>query len=1308
MSVNDTSEEDESPGVLCPVCHSHFSKLAHHQRFSPDCAPNFAKTRQFERLEETAEVDSPAGAHLLPNLGSAPDDLLDVETLEEIEQVTEGKEEDSKMDLAEDDYQMLFNTDSYFTTQGKEGLSAEAPTADDLTAPSTVFGSSNKLNQTTDSCPVVNPEKPSKSIDETKSLESGLVFTVPDDFGKSDHCFTKKDRSMMRLYNICDQSGAPRYLMDRVLSQMKSEITRNNFNPLGTSLTLRDPFMARMHRKFPSPPPEAVLVQLECFDDPITMYRFNGMDQLQQHLRRKDLYGDLSRLNANQTDPFNQSLPVPQSGMREITEGTWHHEALSRETQAGAARMKAKNVFEMGGTKVTEGLQDLQAPDDLQDLSMNEVNEGPLEDMYREFLLTLEEYKDSTGSDKKEAYSLEPVLMSTGLLNSSFNNDPRSRFILGYIPNLANMKSSAAQTRRAGTQKGYGSSVRDYHKCLSILLQSFVEAQKNPPLLDIRLGNNVCRCRIVLIMGTLLGDGKSHDLSCGRVGAQTNTLRLSRAVLVPSDIAADTTQPYCWIKSRVIEALSRAALFDPELGRPKGQPYDDTIEYNQYLRNLRLQGERKKQVAGARRRGRMVTAILNKAMGSHRVKNAYFALNFASDYGVFGHTLADLMHLLEEGILKYTLGVFLEALSATAQSDVDDLVSKLFSAKANRCHGSKLFPRLNFTRGYSRLTLLSSEERTGAFLALIVVMVTEKGRGVLLHRFSNDFDQERKKRAERFKGTNKKQRKEQVPNSNINDDASSDEETPPAVEEEEAEPMANLNRKKEFVPCRETIGYVCRQISRHDLEFLYTEVFPEIPDRHIYECLKIIWESTYRLTDEYGKATQLPRGLLNIPPFRGQQNMVSIDAVTKFEAIEKLKTTFSGYHDPSIDPLLEEPQPSIMNSPAGFVDCCEQLLALRSFYSYSGEHCPGAVPMREDGSLNLGLVQFRTRAVGESLKGAINRGDGTNQWRIPKFIDMLLLPEYMNHLASTGRYHVGFCERGLKTWAKQPGNTSQKRSNGVFEGQCAARIREHSMVDYALTQMESDEETESTGTEENDAKSGGACFHIRIVQESPESRRKAVTCTRLNHLKKRHTLQFPLPQSILSFFKTSGYVGEEFEYRTEAVIDGITYRAHPNFQGAGPWYDFAMVRFDHEALDDSHVDERNKYPAKIIGFFRLLPEEWTHELIAPAGGVQELDLSVLVHSVAFQKRDSPIYERRTMLTRSWLYEVQGGVNPMPTYRVAGTTKSNVVLGGHIFGIEEIPGFHERYENEEHRRFIILSDMRKQWPHVFIKGYRGDR
>ena len=126
-------------------------------------------------------------------------------------------------------------------------------------------------------------------------------------------------------------------------------------------------------------------------------------------------------------------------------------------------------------------------------------------------------------------------------------------------------------------------------------------------------------------------------------------------------------------------------------------------------------------------------------------------------------------------------------------------------------------------------------------------------------------------------------------------------------------------------------------------------------------------------------------------------------------------------------------KPTITTNPDLFLACCEHLLALRSFYNYSGDHCPSSIPRKADGSFDVKIVKDRTRAVGQILISAVNRGEGTNEWNIPKFIDMLLLPEYMCRLGSTGRFHVGFAERGLKNWAKKPANTAQKRGDSVFE-----------------------------------------------------------------------------------------------------------------------------------------------------------------------------------------------------------------------------------------------------------------------------------
>jgi hypothetical protein len=202
----------------------------------------------------------------------------------------------------------------------------------------------------------------------------------------------------------------------------------------------------------------------------------------------------------------------------------------------------------------------------------------------------------------------------------------------------------------------------------------------------------------------------------------------------------------------------------------------------------------------------------------------------------------------------------------------------------------------------------------------------------------------------------------------------------------------------------------------------------------------------------------LPSDCLNIPPFRDYPPDCN---PTNVFSMQKLITTFTKNRTPPTgrrDEGIIVDQPTITTDPNEFLACCEKLLALRSFYNYSGEHCHDAIPRKLDGTIDVEPVIEHTREAAASLKAAVNQGEGTNGWKIPKFLDMLLLPNYMSQLGSTGRFHVGFAERGLKNWAKKPANTAQKRGGGVFEGQCAARIREKSMIDHALTQMDSDEE----------------------------------------------------------------------------------------------------------------------------------------------------------------------------------------------------------------------------------------------------------
>jgi hypothetical protein len=82
------------------------------------------------------------------------------------------------------------------------------------------------------------------------------------------------------------------------------------------------------------------------------------------------------------------------------------------------------------------------------------------------------------------------------------------------------------------------------------------------------------------------------------------------------------------------------------------------------------------------------------------------------------------------------------------------------------------------------------------------------------------------------------------------------------------------------------------------------------------------------------------------------------------------------------------------------------------------------------------------------------------------------------------------------------------------------------------------------------------------------------------------------------------------------------------------WYDFVTVEFELDNAPDyaTLVDDNNRYPAKLIGFYRLLSREVDEE---------QSEFQVLTHCVAFQRLDSEIY-KKGLLVRPWMYEVTAG------------------------------------------------------------------
>jgi hypothetical protein len=93
-------------------------------------------------------------------------------------------------------------------------------------------------------------------------------------------------------------------------------------------------------------------------------------------------------------------------------------------------------------------------------------------------------------------------------------------------------------------------------------------------------------------------------------------------------------------------------------------------------------------------------------------------------------------------------------------------------------------------------------------------------------------------------------------------------ETQGEIAEDETKARTSTKRKGKFVPTQASIQRICSQIRRHDLSFLFPDVFPNVPKRHTLKCLKVVWKMTFSLSDNCDVI--VPPDVTNLPPVRKQ------------------------------------------------------------------------------------------------------------------------------------------------------------------------------------------------------------------------------------------------------------------------------------------------------------------------------------------------------------------------------------------------------------------------------------------------------
>ena len=282
--------------------------------------------------------------------------------------------------------------------------------------------------------------------------------------------------------------------------------------------------------------------------------------------------------------------------------------------------------------------------------------------MHREWLekpgnmlhpLTL--YLDKTGVDKMQKNSLEPLAATSSILSASSKQDCSNWFVIGYIPNLDGVSSNA---------------MRDYHRCLSSLLEPLRHLQENPGQFLVRRGSKVARMTLRLPISTVVGDNLSSNKLCGKVENKTTTsVRMSRRCLTSHD-SSDECPHHCHpVHPQLIHALSLVAL-----KRNKEQlvaHFSSLTKSDEQIACRLLQKAQK-----------LSHDLLWQVLGSHPLENAFHQMDMGACSSIHSATVADIMHTLEEGIIPIVIHCLIDPLTDSKKKELDDLVAKLLGSSS--------------------------------------------------------------------------------------------------------------------------------------------------------------------------------------------------------------------------------------------------------------------------------------------------------------------------------------------------------------------------------------------------------------------------------------------------------------------------------------------------------------------------------------------------------------------------------------------------------------------------------------------------
>jgi len=340
---------------------------------------------------------------------------------------------------------------------------------------------------------------------------------------------------------------------------------------------------------------------------------------------------------------------------------------------------------------------------------------------------------DKTGTTDNQRHSLEPVTICPMILNRAARNLSQSWRLLGYIPSSP-ASEKAYSFQRDGVNIARGRNVRDYHRNLEAILESFAlnQGYDQPLYFEVQIGQLPPRIvRVFFPACFVVGDCVAQDANVGRY-----------ASFLPGVKAVCHA---CYIKPSQCGDPGHCCTF-----RHPDDVHEDIVNvlhHPSYRYTIALYPDLIKPIDEKPTDAEITCARKRLEKKSlYAVPNGFRRLHFGvQPYGLYGSTPHDLFHLLMQGLCKYAILSIIGRLTENQTTRVDKIGRKMCATL--RGDFGREFPRLRFTKKISKITMLTGEDRIGMCASLLLLFLSKQGSQMLDER--EDAEDRRNVRSEK-------------------------------------------------------------------------------------------------------------------------------------------------------------------------------------------------------------------------------------------------------------------------------------------------------------------------------------------------------------------------------------------------------------------------------------------------------------------------------------------------------------------------------------------------------------------------------